>query len=303
MDARLDFSPLDLRIIALLNAGFTQSDIGTTLRIEQPAVSRLIHGMETRCGLQFVVRDGRRITLTAAGRDVARAAERVLKHLETVDALVGSLREGHAGRISIVTSNTPGSYALPQLIAAFSTECPDVQVDLEMVSDAELLDTFSRGTFDFSVSAQKAFPADFAFERLYEDQLVFFVAASSALARRSTIAFAELIAEPLVGRFADHYWLPIIAGFDKRGIHWSKRVDLRSSEAVKRFVEAGVGVGALFESAVRDELRSGVLVRLPIGVEFITETFWLLWRNDLQLSAVASRFKAFLQTRLGDART
>jgi DNA-binding transcriptional LysR family regulator len=298
LDARLDFSTLDLQIVALLDAGLTQSEIGHRLHIEQPAVSRALANMETRCGLQLVVRDGRRIALTAAGHDIARAAGRILKYLENVDALAGSLRKGHAGRVSVLTSNTPGSYVLPQQIAAFLALVPDVLIDLEMAPDAELIDTFSRGNFDFAVSSQKAFPAEFSAEKLYDDDLVFFAAATSPFADRTALAFTDLVTEPLVGRFVDHYWLPVFAGFEKRGVHWPKRVDLRSSEAVKRFVEAGVGVGALFESAVRDELAAGTLVRLPLEVEFVAETFWLLWRSDLQPSAVAQQFRAFLQTRL-----
>jgi DNA-binding transcriptional LysR family regulator len=302
LDARLDFSTLDLQIVALLDAGLTQSEIGHRLHIEQPAVSRSIQNMETRCGLQLVVRDGRRSALTAAGRDIARSAGRILKHLENVDALAASLREGRTGRVSVLTSNTPGSYVLPQQIAAFLAQVPDVLVDLEMVPDADLIDTFSRGNFDFAVSSQKAFPADFTAEKLYNDFLVFFAAVSSRLADRATLTFTELVTEPLVGRFVDHYWLPVFAGFEKRGVHWTKRVDLRSSEAVKRFVEAGVGVGALFESAVRDELAAGTLVRLPLEVDFVSETFWLLWRSDLQPSAIAQQFRAFLQSRLDGTR-
>jgi len=161
------------------------------------------------------------------------------------------------------------------------------------------MDTFARGDFNFAISAQRVFPADFDAEILYRDKLVFFAAASSPLAGRAHLSFAELTGEPLVGRFVDNFWGPMFAGLEKRGIRWPKQVDLRSSEAVKRFVEAGIGIGALFESSVHDELQAGTLVQLPLEGELFAETFWLVWRKDLQINLVAQRFRTFLQTRLG----
>lgn len=50
------FTPTDLRILARLNEGLTQAEIGTQLHLEQASISRLLHAAERRSGLQLFVR-------------------------------------------------------------------------------------------------------------------------------------------------------------------------------------------------------------------------------------------------------
>ena len=89
-------SPADLQILVRLSDGMTQAQIGNDLGIEQPAVSKSIRAAEARLGMALVRSDRRRLVLTSAGRELARAGTRVLMQLQSVDDIVGSLRAGRS---------------------------------------------------------------------------------------------------------------------------------------------------------------------------------------------------------------
>ena len=54
---------------------------------------------------------------------------------------------------------------------------------------------------------------------------------------------------------------------------------------------------ALANPEVRDELRAGTLVQLPLEGQLFAETFWLLWRSDIPIGTVSQQFQAFLRKR------
>jgi DNA-binding transcriptional LysR family regulator len=59
-------------------------------------------------------------------------------------------------------------------------------------------------------------------------------------------------------------------------------------------VSRNLGVGMLFETAVRDELGSGVFVPLPIEADFLDYPFSLVRRSTVPLTPPARRFRTFL---------
>jgi DNA-binding transcriptional LysR family regulator len=298
LDVPPEFLPLDLKMFVLLGAGHMQSEIAAALRVDQSAVSRSIRRLEKQSGLQLIQRDGRRLTLTAAGREFARVADRAIRRLENIDALVASLRAGHAGRITVIASNSLGSYALPPVMAEFSRRYPDAHIDVDIVPNDDVMHAFGGGGYDFAIVARSAFAEELVAEPLFDDPLVIFAAPSSPFAARTTVRIEDLLDGPVVARFAGGYWPGILLALERRGLRLARRVDLRSSEAVKRVVESGVGVGVLFHSAVRAELASGRLVRLPVETGWPAEKVCLVWRRDLPVAGIAALFRGFLIAHL-----
>src|SRR3954470_23007211 len=104
-EAGMLLNPLDLQILVRLRDGLTQAQIGNDLGIEQPTVSKSIRTAESRLGMALVQTEGRRLTLTSAGRELATAGTTVLLHLQSVDNIVASLRAGRAGHTRIIASS------------------------------------------------------------------------------------------------------------------------------------------------------------------------------------------------------
>ena len=60
----------ELQILAALAEGKTLVEIGRTMYMTHPAVSRALHIAERKTGLTLVERDGRRLRLTSSGAEL-----------------------------------------------------------------------------------------------------------------------------------------------------------------------------------------------------------------------------------------
>jgi DNA-binding transcriptional LysR family regulator len=67
-------------------------------------------------------------------------------------------------------------------------------------------------------------------------------------------------------------------------------MELDSSELLKRFVAAGVGVGFIARSNVQEDVRAGVLAAIPMADAQLPRDLALVFRKDKALSRAALAF-------------
>jgi DNA-binding transcriptional LysR family regulator len=79
-------------------------------------------------------------------------------------------------------------------------------------------------------------------------------------------------------------WLELVEDI----VHISMELD--STELIKRFVMAGLGVSFVAESHCREEVDGGQLAALPLAPEPVTRQIGLVYRKDKALSRAALGF-------------
>jgi DNA-binding transcriptional LysR family regulator len=67
-------------------------------------------------------------------------------------------------------------------------------------------------------------------------------------------------------------------------------MELDSSELLKRFVAAGVGVGFIARSNVQEDVRAGFLAAIPMADAQLRRDLALVFRKDKALSRAALAF-------------
>ena len=84
-------------------------------------------------------------------------------------------------------------------------------------------------------------------------------------------------------------------------------MELDSSETMKRFVEAGLGISFLAASNCREEVAAGTLHSIPLAPEPMVRKLGLIYRKDKALSKAALGFiQVILQhfgSQSGNTRT
>ena len=289
------FDPVDLELLARLDAGHTQAEIGAAMRIDQSAVSKLLRAAEARSGLQLLERDGRRVTLSSTGRELAGKGSVALRQLRTLDEYASALRAGRAGSVRVLASSTPGSYLLPAPIARFMRAFPNSRVDLDVTAMTRLWRDLGAGAHDFAVAPRMVYAGEVEAEPFCDDPIVLFAAPEAALVRAGASDPSLLAGETLVGKFAESYWNQVYRDLGRRGFRFADTIDLRSSEAVKRTVEAGIGVGMLFLSSVQREFDDGTLVRLRIDDPSFAQSYCILQRPGAIATPLARRLIDYLR--------
>jgi len=121
-------------------------------------------------------------------------------------------------------------------------------------------------------------------------EMVLIVPPHNPLAKMKEAAVSDIVKFPLlvpkVGRTRD----AIEELFHERRLRPQISMELDSSELMKRFVAADVGVGFIARSNVAEDVRAGVLVAVAMADAQIRRDLALVFRKDKALSRAALAF-------------
>lgn len=119
------------------------------LGISQPALSQQVRLMERAIGTALIVRNHRRVDLTAVGVVLFEQAKSLLQQAEHARNVVAEASSGHSGRVSIsYVASAALSGVLPRIVYEFRQQRPSVQIDLQELDMLEQLSFISRGLCD-----------------------------------------------------------------------------------------------------------------------------------------------------------
>jgi len=169
------------------------------LHTSQPALSRQIRELEHELGLRLFDRVGRRIQLTTAGTEVLARARGLLIDVESLLERAQALRGGQTG---ILRVGAPAQFMesfVPEFLGAFRRGDPHVDVRLIQDVAPRLLARLERGELHIVVAIGE--PADtqrYASRPLCPVSVLCVMSRRHRLARRATLAVADLRAEPML---------------------------------------------------------------------------------------------------------
>lgn len=98
------------------------------LHLTQPPLSAQLARLENELGVGLLVRHRRGVDLTAAGRDLAEHARRLLADVDTAAESVRRIGHGRTGRLILAFEATTAWSVLPPLLRRFNTARPDVDL-------------------------------------------------------------------------------------------------------------------------------------------------------------------------------
>jgi DNA-binding transcriptional LysR family regulator len=125
---------------------------------------------------------------------------------------------------------------------------------------------------------------------IHRDELVVIAAPGHPLAGMKAVPIAEAAKYPLLLPKAGHTRDALEDLFFERRLKPTISMELDSSELLKRFAAADVGVGFIARSNVLDDVRAGVLAALPLADVTIKRDLALVFRKDKALSRAALAF-------------
>lgn len=170
----------------------TISRAAARLHLTQPALSQQLSQIEAEFGAILFERMRRGVEPTPAGAIVLRHAQLVLHELEATRQELRELAGVERGSLVVGTTLTTNSCLMPQVVAHFSAQHPNIHVRIEEMSvdviESRLLEGhFQLGFGFFPVKHEgiEAIP-------LFVEQYIVIVPHHHPLARHSHVAFREL---------------------------------------------------------------------------------------------------------------
>jgi DNA-binding transcriptional LysR family regulator len=251
------------------------SDAAADLRISQPAVSKHIADMERDLGVTLI--DRRTRDLTLAGRFLA-------DHVLRAEAL-----------LAIRASGTPGTYLLPEVVAAFQKRHPAVRVEFDLGTSAEVMQAIRAHQAEIGVVGGFVAAPEIEAEPLTEDELVI---VGSPDMRRRQLSRDELESMLWISREEGSATRVIAdAALAELGIVPHRRLALPSWEAIKLAVARGHGIAAMNRHAVAGELKVGTLAVLPFAAWKVRRIYSIVRIRDAELTRAAQQFIELLRMR------
>lgn len=138
--------------------------------LSQPAFSALIRALETEVGARLFDRSTRHVDLTVEGREFIGGAQRVLAEMESALASVRERVELKRGRVSLALLPSLAAGWLPDVLAAFHSEFPNIELDVFDVLSENCVESVRSGRADIAIAATRVDTPELRAEPFQEDE-------------------------------------------------------------------------------------------------------------------------------------
>ena len=256
----------------------------------QPAVSSQIRALEEEVGARLLDRSGGKVSLTASGKLFLRYAEETIEARKTVCTAIAETERVPRGEIVVGANEGTCLHILPEVFADFKRNYPDVSVSIKRADYAKTLESVIDNSVDFGVVSLPVTDARLTVVPIHRDELVVIAPPDHPLARLRSATVAEVASYPILVPKIGHTRDALETLFHERRLKPQYSMELDSSELLKRFVAANVGVGFIARSNVAEDNRARTLAVIPIADAKIRRDLALIFRKDKALSRAALAF-------------
>ncbi|MBC8162999.1 MAG: LysR family transcriptional regulator, partial [Roseiflexaceae bacterium] len=204
---------------------------------------------------------------------------------------------GLAGRtLRLGIGPTLATYLLPDLLRRYRAQHPHYQVHISVGNTGELLDLVAADTVDLVLVGSPAEHPKLAITPFRHDHLVVIVAPQHEWASREEVSVDEVRARPLFTRepgSALHASVERVLG--AAALEAETCTQLAETEAIKRCVEAGLGVALIQGIAIGREVAAGALHALALRGADDRRTYAFGTRRGRELSEAGQALVALLR--------
>ena len=270
------------------------------LHLSQPAVSMQIRQLEDEAGLQLFEKQGRKLYLTEAGRELHQYSRTILHDLHEAEEVMEALKGLNTGHLNIGAASTVNYFA-PRLLAAFSKRYPGITLSLEATNRENLINMLSANEKDLVLMGHPPEQINLEFEPFLENPLVVIAPPDHPLAKQRNIPIHRLADEVFVNREAGSGTRAAMERFfSEQGITLKTGIQMTRNVAIKSAVRAGLGLSVVSIHSIELELETGRLVVLDVKGFPIRRRWYLVYRHGKRLSPAATAFKDFVLSEAGN---
>jgi LysR family transcriptional regulator, low CO2-responsive transcriptional regulator len=265
------------------------------LHFSQPAVSAQIRQLEETLNIKLFEQIGRKTYLTQAGEELFLYSQKIFSVIDETLETMEKLRGPDHGRLRVGADTTVGTYVIPGLLGKFHQSFPEVDISLDVVNRAALVERIMSNQIDIAIVGRVPDDIPVVIEPFAPNELVLVASPSHRLAGRVRVPLAELEKEHFLLRevgSGTRAALEIIMQEAEVPLHVS--MHMGNNSAIKQGVAAGLGIALISRVALDMELETNRLVILDVEGFPIMRQWRIVHLKDKHLSATALAFKAFL---------
>lgn len=287
-----------LKVLSLVCNLQSVSKAAEALHLTQPAVSSHLREAEKFFGCTLFTRSGHGLRMTPAGLAVQAYVNRVLAEMDHLRGTLADLQASPNPRLILGTSATIGNYVLPDLLGRFRAQNPQVEFTIHVLARNQVLAEVAAGRIELGYVLSDNQHPELVREHVASVEMVVTCAADHPLARQAAVTLADLANERMV--------MPLTGTPHREVVDQKLRglgirspaigAEFSTGEAMKRAVEAGLGIGLFSYYTVAREVAAGSLKVLAIEGMRMIHPLDLVYRPDKPFSPILAAFREFLRT-------
>lgn len=267
------------------------------LFISQSALSSLIKQMELSLGLQLFDRSTRRVQLSDVGQDLYPLVHKILVDLGGVLDEAANLKALKKGMVRVAAPQLLSSTVLPQVMAQFQQQHPDIEVQLHDCGVEQVANKVLAGEVDFGIGPERDSSVDIQLTLLFDSPFNVVLPPQHPLHHKDRITWHCLEDQPLIllqGQFTKH-----LSG-DLSNTEYGLALNLRPAHLVSfmstalSMVNAGLGLTVCMPYAKSLVSLYGLEMRTVHGPK-VYRRFYSYARHGRTLSPAAEQFKQQLR--------
>ncbi|GGE08748.1 transcriptional regulator, LysR family [Gemmobacter megaterium] len=268
--------------------------------VTQPAMSKMLAGLEIDLKLALFQREKRRLIPTDEARLLYNEVRRLFASLSDVERFADDLRTFRTGELRIISSSTLGLTLVADALSDFCKENPEVDVLMDMSSNVGPDVLAANADIGFSVT-QFQHPS-LKIEPLFHVSSVCVVHKDHPLAARQRLGPKDLEGEEFISFTRNTRMRHITDGvFEQYRVARKMRIEVFASAEANALVSRGVGVAIVEPLGVRQNFWPDI-VAIPFDppIEF---TFSAFRPRDRIASPLTNRYMEILQRYVRQMRT
>lgn len=267
--------------------------VAKEMYISQPSISQSIHELEEDLGVKLFDRIGKKLFLTHEGEVFLNYTRRILNLYDEGVKTIRDFSSNEIGKIVIGASTTIGIYILPDIIKDFSNKFKDIEISLIIENTKNIEKLILENRVDFAFIEGDIWSEEIQKEVFWKDELVFICGDQNIIKDYNEIPGKMLEDQKLIMReygsgTREHTELFL----KKNKIKFNTFLELGSTEAIKKSVEANLGVGCLSYRVVEDKVESGQLYMFRLLEGKIERDLYLIIHND---KFISNNMKVFIE--------
>ncbi len=223
------------------SGGFTAA--AKRLNIGQPTVSMHVSALEAQFGVELFHRRGRRVELTAIGRELLTITEGLFGREEEAIELLRAAQARETGSLRVGAVRPLDAM---EICARVLKQYPNLRLAVRLVSAPDVLDGLMNFDFDAGIIGHPTSDPRFfcAFYKRYRINLIVHV--EHPLARRRAIRIKDLEQQRVIQRTGGAF----DRALKEAGVKIQPILETSSLEGVVAAVMQGIGVGAISDSGL-----------------------------------------------------
>jgi len=273
----------------------------------QSTASLRIQEMEKVYGIKLFDRVGKKVYLTEAGENILPHIELILETFEESKQRIQQIKNLSHGEIFIVTSHTPGTYIIPEVIKNFKEKYQQININCHIEYSKNIINNITNyhHYYDVAILSQpyKIKVNDLTCEEFSDDKIVLVVHPDHKWAKKGVIDIEEVKNEKLLLSNASTTLITFLNKFLDEDIDKESLMIMGNLEAVKKGVKFKLGVAFLSDFAVRKDVSKGKLKEVKLNHIELKRKLLLLYKKKKVLSPATMEFIKFFKNYLPQIQT